>query len=162
MPIATRHTHLVTRLVVIAVVLAGLVGCTAKNADGSGEQANIGSPATLTTSTSTSTTAAASTSIKPPPVQVGAATPEAATAALYLASVAGDRSAAASVAEPAAIDAVFAAPPGAYQSYSRCDTGEFDTSGCLYRDRSNNNTIQFDMERRANAWVVTGAFVSAS
>lgn len=91
---------------------------------------------------------------------VGASDPGTAATVLYDASVAGDRSTAATVAESDAIDAAFAAEPGPYGLYSACDSGEFDVSGCLFRDRTTDNTIQFDMERRGDAWVVVNVFAS--
>ena len=74
--------------------------------------------------------------------------------------MADDRAAALTIADPAAVDAIFAATPGPYKLYRGCDTGEFDTGGCLFRDRSTNNTIQIDVEKRATGWVVAGTFFS--
>lgn len=90
----------------------------------------------------------------------GAGEPAAAATELYDAFVADDRSAAAEVAEAEAVDNVFEATPGPYALYSDCDSGEFDVSGCLFRDRTTNNTIQFEMERRGETWVVINAFFS--
>ncbi len=173
MPAPLRTTRPVVASTLAAVLLATLVlsACTSDAGSdvGSGGHTKLVPPVTtqLTAPSSTSSstppatatsTAAATTTL---PAPVGAATPAVATAALYQAFQRGDRAAAAMVAEPAAIDAVFGAAPGPYALYSGCDTAEFDTSGCLYRDRSTNNTIQFDMTKRGNAWVVTGAFFSA-
>lgn len=91
---------------------------------------------------------------------VGAADPAAAATALYEAFDVDDRDTASEVAEPEAVEETFAAERGPYALYSDCDSGEFDVSGCLFRDRTTNNTIQFDMERRGDAWVVTNAFFS--
>lgn len=93
---------------------------------------------------------------------VGAPDSAQAAQALYDAWVAGDREAAARVAEPAAIDVVWSAIPGPYQLYRGCDDGEFETSGCLFRDRTTNHTIQIEATRRDTGWVVTGAFFSES
>ena len=82
--------------------------------------------------------------------------------AIYNAWVANDKVAAARVAEPAAIAAIWAAAPGPYELYRGCDTGEFDTGGCMFRDRSTNHTIQIDLTKRNGMWVVTGAFYSES
>ncbi len=57
---------------------------------------------------------------------------------------------------------MWSAVPGPYELYRGCDTGEFDTGGCLFRDRSTNHTIQMNLERRDDNWVVTGAFFSES
>lgn len=163
-----RTLRTLAHLALAASVGLGLGACTDDDGSAGGDgDTEIGSPATETTSI-TSTTAAPTTTTTPTttaapttaPDPAGAATPEAAADSLYQAFVAGDRTAATEVAEPAAVDTVFAATPGPYQPYRGCDTGEFDTSGCLYRDRSTNNTIQFDMERRDQVWVVTGAFFS--
>lgn len=145
------------RIVPLALLTLALVGGSACGDDGADEPARIGEPVTTVATSSTSTTAAAPATTVPP---VGADTPDSAAATLYQAFTTGDRAMAAAVAEPAAVEAVFAATPGPYQPYRGCDTGEFDTSGCLYRDRSTNNTIQFDMTRRGAKWVVTGAFFS--
>lgn len=142
------------------LVLGLAAGCSGSSGEDPPSGSDIGEPATLeaTTTSTTPTTAPATTAV---PAPVGAGSPADASAALYAAFVAGDRAAAARVAEQPAIDAVFSAVPGPYQPYRGCDTGEFGTSGCLYRDRSTNHTIQFDLERRGDAWVVTNGFYSA-
>ncbi|CAN5420002.1 hypothetical protein BH10ACT1_BH10ACT1_10540 [soil metagenome] len=133
-------------------------GCSGSS---DGQQASTsGTVATTTTvapTTATTVPPTTTTALEP----VGAATPADATAALYAAFQAGDRAAAAKVAGQPAIDAIFAAVPGPYEPYRGCDTGEFGTSGCLYRDRSTNHTIQFDLEKVGDAWVVQTAFYSA-
>ncbi|MCU1496849.1 MAG: hypothetical protein JWM47_802 [Acidimicrobiales bacterium] len=162
MSTAPRPAHrLLVAGTLVLLLAAGAAGCSTTDDDAE-PGSDIGEPATLdSTSTSTSTTTTgAPVATTAPPAPHGAATPADASAALYAAFVAGDRAAAARVAEPPAIEAVFGAVPGPYQPYRGCDTGEFDTSGCLYRDRSTNHTIQFDLERRGEAWVVTTAFYS--
>ena len=77
---------------------------------------------------------------------------------LYDAWFANDKVTAASVADPAAIEAMWQTARGDYSLYNKCSTGEFDTSGCLYR--GNLGTIQFDLEKRGANWVVAGAFFS--
>jgi hypothetical protein len=153
------------RLTATAVALAVLVGgagCTADDADsGPSVSAEIGEPAVVESSTTaaddgaaadpTTTTAAAA-------VTVGAADPEQAAVTLYAAWQAGDRNAAATVAEPAAVDGIFTAAPGEYRPYNRCNTGEFGQSSCLYR--GDPGTIQFNMKERDGAWVVTVAIFS--
>ena len=153
-------------LIMTLAVLVGAIACTASDAGGASDgPTEIGSPATATApttspaGTSAATTAPAASSTAPAgPTGVA----DAATAAtkLYDAWVAGDRQAAATIAEPTAVDAIFSATPGLYELYRGCDTGEFDTGGCLFRDRSTNNTIQIDVERRDTGWVVSGAFFS--
>lgn len=155
-----RRSLAVGAFAALSVVL--VAGCSGSSDDRGSTGSDIAEPATLqATSSSTAVPTSAAPATTAPPAPVGAATPADASAALYAAFVAGDRAAAARVAEPVAIDAVFAAAPGPYQPYRGCDTGEFGTSGCLYRDRSTNHTIQFDLERRGTAWVVTSGFYSA-
>jgi len=147
----------------LALLLTGVaVGCSSES-DQKATMTDVDKSARM--EASTTTTKAPATTTAPvattAPAPVGAATPADATAALYAAFQAGDKAAAAKVAEQPAIDAVFAAVPGPYEPYRGCDTGEFGTSGCLYRDRSTNHTIQFDLEKVGDAWVVQTAFYSA-
>lgn len=137
-----------------AVLAVGLAACS-----GSSDAATSTTSTTVApTSSTTSTTVAPTSTTLPAPV----GRPEAKDAALVLydAWTKGDRVGAAQVADVAAIDAIFLAVPGPYELYRGCDTGEFDTGGCLFRDRSTNNTIQVDVERRDGNWVVAGAFFS--
>ncbi|MCB1031203.1 MAG: hypothetical protein KDA95_07680 [Acidimicrobiales bacterium] len=76
----------------------------------------------------------------------------------YDAWFADDRVTAATVADQMAIDNMWKTPRGDYHAYNKCSTGEFDTSGCLYR--GNLGTIQFDLEKRGDNWVVAGAMFS--
>ena len=157
-------THRLT-VVASAAALAVLLGaCTKSDAEPKGPT-KIGPAVTVTsTSTSTSVAAASTTTTSAAATVTPVGVPDGETAAhrLYDAWVANDRAAAAMIADPAAIDAVFAAPKGTYELYRGCDTGEFGTGGCLFRNRANNNTIQIDLEKRATGWVVSGAFFSAS
>lgn len=147
----------------------GAVACSSSDSAGGTTDGTteIGEPATA--DAGDTSTAASSPSSDPAPTTAPTTTvvepvgvPEPATAAqkLYDAWVAGDREAAATIADPPAIDAVFAATPGPYELYRGCDSGEFDTGGCLFRDRTTNNTIQIDLEKRDSGWVVAGAFFS--
>jgi hypothetical protein len=110
----------------------------------------------------TTTTAAASTTAAPttaaPAAPVGLPDQEAVAQRLYDAWVADDRVTAATVADQAAIDNIWPAAKGDYSLYNSCSTGEFDTSGCLFRGA--NGTIQVDLEKRGDNWVVAGAFWS--
>jgi hypothetical protein len=146
-----------TTVALCAVLAAGVGACS----DSSDEAAPSTTTSTTTSSvpsTTSTTTAAVTPTTLPAPV----GRPEAKDAALVLydAWTKGDRAGAAQVADVAAIDAFFLAVPGPYELYRGCDTGEFDTGGCLFRDRSTNNTIQVDVERRDGNWVVAGAFFS--
>ena len=143
-----RWSRVVPAVVLAASIIVASAACSSDGDDGSGGTSGDSSllpPVSVTSSTAPTTTAATTTTAAAP---TGA--PDAATAAqtLYDAWTRDDRATAATVAEAAAIDAIWAAVPGPYQLYRGCDTGEFDTGGCLFRDRSTNHTIQVDVERR--------------
>jgi len=89
-------------------------------------------------------------------------TPEAdrAAADLYAAWKQNDKTAAARVADPSAVAALFASPAGDFRLYNKCNTGEFDSAACLYRGDA--GTIQFRMSKRGDNWVVVEAFYSES
>ena len=159
-----RTRYLATVAMAVTLGLATMA-CT-KNTTGSESATKLGEPVTAVSNTSTTTSAVSTTTTTATtttlPGPVGVPEGEAAAHRLYDAWVANDRAAAATIADPAAIDAVFAAPKGTYELYRGCDTGEFGTGGCLFRNRANNNTIQIDLEKRDSGWVVSGAFFSAS
>lgn len=139
--------------------LGALAGCGGDDEGGIDRDApaEVGSATSVTNTTATSapaTTAGPTTA--PPPV--GVADPEEAAATLYAAWKIGDRATAASVAEPAAVEGVWAAAPGDYRLYNKCNTGEFGQSSCLFR--GDPGTIQFNMKQHETTWVVTGAIFS--
>lgn len=144
-----------------SVALAvGLVLSSAACGSSGGEadvEAEIGSGVSVVVSTTTVTadTVASTTSLPP---TVGTPDPQTTAGTLYLAWVAGDRGSAAVVAEPAAIDDIWATAPGEYSLYNRCSTGEFGGAQCLYRGPG--GTIQFSMDEVDGNWVVKRAIFS--
>lgn len=169
-PTPVRLAALVThspasRLAVIAISVGFVIStaaCSSKSDGSSGPRSktSLASPASLdATATTAATTSAPSQTAPPtsaPQSPTGAANPELSAQRLYDAWQAGDRGAAQTVAEPSAVDGIWAAAPGHYKIYSGCDTGEFNDSGCLFRGAA--GTIQMTMERRGTAWVVVEAF----
>lgn len=149
-------------LVVVSAALAITAGACTKSDDEPKGPTKLGPAVTVTSTSTTAVPASTTTTTTAKATPVGVPELETAARRLYDAWVANDRAAAATIADPAAIDAVFAAPKGTYELYRGCDTGEFGTGGCLFRNRANNNTIQIDLEKRASGWVVSGAFFSAS
>ena len=168
MAIPLRAVRGLASATVVVALGVGAVACGSDAGGGSesGTESGteIGEAVTLEASSTTTTSLATTTTTAAPPTTAaepsGLPDPAAAATKLYDAWVAGDRATAATIADPAAVEAIFAAAPGPYQLYRGCDTGEFDTGGCLFRDRSTNNTIQVDVERRASGWVVSGTFFS--
>jgi hypothetical protein len=88
------------------------------------------------------------------------ATPRDAAQGLYDAWKADDRARAATLAVPAAVEGQWATAPGDFALYNKCDSAEFDTSGCLFR--GSGGTISYTMEKApGNQWVVITAIFSA-
>ena len=152
-----RPTHRTRRAATFAALAVVVTMASVACSDGSDGTASTTTAARRTTTTASTTTVAAPTTFAPP---VGRPEAKDAAQTLYDAWVAGDRVTANQVADPTAVEAIFAAAPGNYQLYRGCDTGEFDTGGCLFRDRGNNNTIQIDVEKRNGQWVVATTFFS--
>lgn len=155
-----RRLAVVALAGVLGLAASGCSGSDAEGGDGSG--AEVGDAATLQTTTtveqptaSTSTTEAPTTTAAPT-VAVGRPEAEGAAQALYDAWKAGDRVAAGQVADPAAIEGIWLTTPGDYSLYNNCDTGEFATGGCLFR--GDTGTIQIDLEKRGDNWVVATVF----
>lgn len=150
-----------TRAVAATLVAAALgilaPACSSGSSDATKDtKVSIGDGATVeqTTTTAAETTVAATV----PAAPTGLPEQEAAAVKLYDAWFADDRVTAATVADPAAVDAMWQTARGDYSLYNQCSTGEFDTSGCLFRGA--NGTIQIDLEKRGDNWVVAGAFYS--
>jgi len=150
---------------VAATLVAAAIGILAPACSSGGSEAARDKTATVSDRAAnldnTTTTAAAETTTTPsttaaPAAPVGLPDQEAVATKLYDAWVADDRVTAATVADQAAIDAIWPAPKGDYSLYNSCSTGEFDTSGCLFRGSP--GTIQIDLEKRGDNWVVAGAF----
>jgi hypothetical protein len=141
----------------------GIAACGSEGAEPAGEAEISDEAATLeTTTTAAPTTEATPTTPTTPttePTPLGLFSPEESAQALYDAWKADDRATAATLAEPAAVEGQWATAPGDYAVYNQCDSGEFGTSGCLFR--GSGGTIQYTMEQREDRWVVVSAFFSA-
>jgi hypothetical protein len=110
---------------------------------------STGSPSTE----STSTTAAG-------PSRPTAFTTRAADAAneLKAAWEVGDRPRALAIAPGDVVEALFLVPPAGFEIYG-CDTGEFDTSTCNFRNRSTGVYIPVTMVRSEQGWQVDTIYV---
>lgn len=143
------------------VLLVAVAGCSNSDSDSSPKPGtDVGQAVSVvpTTDGPATTEAPATTTTLPAPT--GAETESDAARTLYDAWTNNDPALAATVAEPEAIDVIWTATPGPYELYRNCDDGEFDTGGCLFRDRSTNNTIQINLEKRDGRWVVVTTFFS--
>ncbi|HRW38065.1 MAG: hypothetical protein KDB04_14410 [Acidimicrobiales bacterium] len=155
-PLARARTALLVAALVGTLTLAGCSGSSGGSSEGTdvGEAAAVES--TTTTEAAPTTTAAPVATTAPAPI--GLFSPQESAQKLYDAWKADDRATAATLAEPTAVEEIWATAPGDYTLYNKCDSGEFGTSGCLFR--GNNGTIQFTTERRGDRWVVIQAFFS--
>lgn len=152
--------HPTPRTVALAAALSmlalGAAGCSGGSSDaGPAKVSDNAANVDATTTTAAPTTTVATTL----PPAVGLPDQEAAATRLYDAWFADDKVTASTVADPAAVTAMWKTARGDYSLYNSCSTGEFDTSGCLFR--GNLGTIQIDLEKRGANWVVAGAFYSA-
>lgn len=143
--------RLATALACAAAIPVLLAGCSSSGSDST---ATTTAPATTTTTTEATTTAAETTTTL---ALAGAAHPADAAAVVYAAWKANDQALAKRVATPEAVFGMWATKPGDYRLYTECDSGEFGTSGCLYRSEATKDTIQFNMEKRGDGWVVLDA-----
>ncbi|WP_426572370.1 hypothetical protein [Aquihabitans sp. McL0605] len=146
---------------VAATLLAAALGvlapaCSSGSSDAKPTDTKVSLGGAAEVDKSTTTSAAPTTTVAPVPT--GLPDQEAAAKKLYDAWFANDKVTAATVADPMAVDAMWKTAKGDYSLYNHCSTGEFDTSGCLFR--GNNGTIQIDLEKRNGNWVVAGAFYS--
>lgn len=148
--------RLAAALALSAVLGVATIACSSDSSDGGASQeVEVGDGASVD---ATTTAAPAETTTTVPPA-VGRPVPAEAVQVLYDAWHADDKVTAATVADPDAVEAMWQTVRGDYALYNQCDSGEFGTSGCLYRGA--NGTIQFTSERRGDAWVVVQAFYSA-
>lgn len=141
-----------TLVLALALALAACGGDDGDDATPSTTTEAAGTtPPTSTTTAPTESTEPASTE----PSQPTAFTTEARDAAneLLAAWQAGDQARARAIAPGDVVDALFLVPPDGYAVYG-CDTGEFDTSGCNWRNRATGGYINVGMQRSEAGWQV--------
>ena len=73
--------------------------------------------------------------------------------------MAGDRAAAQTGATAEAVRNVFTQPGGGYALYG-CDTGEFDTSTCNFRNRATHGYASITAEKAPVGWIVTAVYMT--
>ncbi|MCB1041042.1 MAG: hypothetical protein R2701_07425 [Acidimicrobiales bacterium] len=149
--------HALRTIVIVGALGAIAVGCGGSS-EGKADTQVDSSAATLDATTTDAATTSAVPETTTTLAPVGLPNQDDVATRLYDAWVANDKVTAATVADPAAVEAMWLAAPGSYYLYNHCSSGEFDTSGCLFR--GNPGTIQIDLEKRGENWVVSGAFYS--
>jgi len=165
MALATRRTRALSVAAVALVLIAGAAGCGSNDESGEPTETKIGSGATVDSTTTPveetpePETEPSVTEPTTPSAPLGLFGPRESAQALYDAWKADDRATAATLGEPTAVEGQWATAPGDYSLYNDCDSGEFGTSGCLFRGSA--GTIQYTMERREDRWVVIETFFAA-
>lgn len=153
-------------LVALVALVVVLVGCGGDEDTGPTTTA-ASTPASTAAGETTASTASAgtpttspTTSSTAPPNTVSAPTAFSPTAAdaiteLKAAWEAGDRPRAAAIAPGDVVEALFVVPAGGFEVYG-CDTGEFPTSTCDFRNRSTGTFIKVGAKRTdGQGWQVS-------
>jgi hypothetical protein len=151
-------------LVIAAVVLAS-VACGQGDdeaATSSSTSSSSGPPSSSASTAPPSTAPPAPESTAPAPAAeptLAFPDPRAAVDHLVGAWQAGDSATALQGATAEAVTTLFRQPPDGFDLYG-CDSGEFETSTCNYRNRSTGGYAQITAEKRPAGWVVAAVFVS--
>lgn len=151
-------------LVALVAIVFVLVGCGGGDGDTGPTTTATSTLASITAGETTASTSAGtpttSTPTTAPPVTARAPTAFSPTAAdaiteLKAAWEAGDRPRAAAIAPDDVVEALFVVPAGGFEVYG-CDTGEFPTSTCDFRNRSTGTFIKVGAKRTdGRGWQVS-------
>ncbi len=146
--------------VLLVSLLGALAGCSD---DGAGGAASSTTSSTTTTTSTEPTTATTGTTAPSEPSRPTAFTAEARDAANELKAAwdEGDQDRARAIAPGEVVDALFPIPPDGFEVYG-CDTGEFETSTCSYRNRSTGAYITVTSTRTEPGWQVSSLFVDGA
>lgn len=112
-----------------------------------------------TTASSDTTASTDTTTTAPPGLTLITERASDAVGELKAAWEANDRPRALAVAPVAVVDELLALPSGGYEVYG-CDTGEFETSSCNYRSRSEGIQISVTARRFDAGWQIESIHVS--
>jgi hypothetical protein len=144
-----------------------LVGSGCGGDDG-GDDGATSTTTTSSTTTTTSTsipseTPSTGTTAPPEPSRPTAFTAEARDAVneLKAAWEEGDDARARAIAPGDVVDALFPIAPDGFEVYG-CDTGEFETSTCSFRNRSSGVYITVTSTRSDQGWQVSSIFVDGA
>lgn len=153
-------------VLVPAVALAiALTGCGGRDDEGGDEPDTSLIPPESATAETTGTTAETTGSTESTPPTAPAAptgyTAEARDAVneLKAAWETGDQDRARAIAPADVVDALFAVPPDGFEVQG-CDTGEFATSTCNFRNRATEAFIVVDSARSDAGWQITNITVN--
>lgn len=130
---------------------ASLIPPASAEAETTTESSTSTSTATEPTTTASTTTASTPTAFAP--------TAREAVDALRAAWEAGDQAAARAIAPGEVVDQLFAVPADGFETYG-CDTGEFATSTCNFRNRSTEAFIVVTAARSDPGWQIASVDVN--
>lgn len=145
----SRRTR--TALLAAGLVAGLLVGCSS---DDGGDDATKDTKATTSSTSAPATTA----STAPPPSEPSAPTQfttdaRDASNELKDAWETGDQGRARAIAPGDVVDALFLVPADGWETYG-CDSGEFETSICNYRNRGSGGYISVNLQKHPEGWQV--------
>jgi hypothetical protein len=138
-----------------------LVGAGCSDDDGDATTSSTTTSTTATTTEPTTTTTAPTTPSEPSRPTAYTAQARDAVNELKAAWEEGDDDRARAIAPGEVVDALFPIEPDGFEVYG-CDTGEFETSTCSYRNRSSGVYITVTATRTEPGWQVTSLFVDGA
>lgn len=158
---APRPRLLLAALLAVGLALAACGSDAESSTPSDGETEVGGATSTVRPSTTSAPASSAPAETTAPAISAPTAyTAQAADAAneLKAAWEAGDRPRALAIAPSDVVEALFLVPAEGFEIYG-CDTGEFDTSTCNYRNRSTGVYIPVTMVRSEQGWQVGSIYV---
>jgi hypothetical protein len=141
--------------------LAGtlLAACSGGTDQGADRPSTTTSSTTSTAPTTTSTSKATRTTTPVTGPTEGFGSARAAIDHFVAAWQAGDKASAQSGATAVAVSNVFTQPGPGFALYG-CDTAEFDTSTCNYRNRATQGYASITAEKAPVGWIVTAVYMT--
>ncbi|MBV9950414.1 MAG: hypothetical protein JO291_00575 [Acidimicrobiia bacterium] len=147
------------RLAVLVVAAALLAACHSGSGDGADPPSSTTSTTAAKTTTSSATTRTTTTAKPGAGPTQGFASAKAAIDHFVAAWQAGDEAGAQVGASAIAVHNVFTQPGPGFALYG-CDTGEFATSTCNYRNRATNGYASITAEKAPIGWIVTEVYMT--
>jgi hypothetical protein len=146
--------------VLVLALLLGVAGCSADDDEPAAPDSSLIPPQSTEAPTSTSTASTAPASTAPSTPTAFTAEARDAVNELKAAWEAGDRARAAAIAPGDVVEALFVVPPDGFEVYG-CDSGEFATSTCNFRNRATEAFVVVNATRSDAGWQIATIDVNA-
>jgi hypothetical protein len=144
----------------LAVVAAAVLVACSSSGESADPPSTSSTTSTIAAETTTSTATSTATTAKPGPGPTqGFGSARAAIDHFVAAWQAGDQASAQSGASAIAVHNVFTQPGAGFTLYG-CDTGEFATSTCNYRNRATRGYASISAEKAPVGWIVTEVYMT--